>query len=260
MNVPAFVRPATAVGKDPFYFTRGGCDIRELLSAKVTGELLSCIISICAMNNAKSLRIDPLVIAIRAQLGHMRSSGEAPVSAIDLALGELDATGELPAFPIQEPLPACRHLVEIDASPRVAGASTSQLLDSFMACWPAVTWRQNENYRHVPEMQAYLADSAYGELVGPHGGMIQNQQVSMGFLIIGPQVNYPSHKHPAHEIYSVVSGVGHWWRYGEPWTPREPGATVYHGSGQAHGIRTVEQPLLAFYLWVGDIDPLPVAS
>ena len=114
MNVPAFVRPATAVGKDPFYFTRGGCDIRELLSAKVTGELLSCIISICAMNNAKSLRIDPLVIAIRAQLGHMRSSGEAPVSAIDLALGELDATGELPAFPIQEPLPACRHLVEID--------------------------------------------------------------------------------------------------------------------------------------------------
>lgn len=201
-----------------------------------------------------------MVAAIRSQLEHMRSSGDAPLAAVNLALGELQAIGELPAFPVQEPLPACRHLAEIGASPRVTGDSTTQLLDSFLGCWPAVTWLQNENYRHVPEMQAYLANSAYCEVIGPHGGLIHNQRVSMGFLIIGPHVDYPSHVHPAQEVYSVVSGTAHWWRDGEPRKPREPGDTIYHGSNQAHGIRTVEQPLLAFYLWVGDIKPLPVAG
>ena len=93
---------------------------------------------------------------------------------------------------------------------------------------------------------------AFAELIGPDGPMMA-PQTRVGFTLIAPNTVYPLHSHPAVELYWVIAGHALWA------TPRleqiaPPGQFVLHRSSEPHSMRTFDEPLLALWLWTGDID------
>ena len=70
---------------------------------------------------------------------------------------------------------------------------------------------------------------------------------------MAPGTLYPAHAHAATELYHVLGGRARWQRGGEPWALRPPGAFILHPSGVAHAMATEAQPLLALYVWYGDM-------
>jgi quercetin dioxygenase-like cupin family protein len=75
----------------------------------------------------------------------------------------------------------------------------------------------------------------------------------MGVLLLAPGTLYPSHRHPAVEIYCALDGEAEWWREGEGWRRLPPGSLIHHPSGIAHAMRAGALPLIALYLWRGDL-------
>jgi mannose-6-phosphate isomerase-like protein (cupin superfamily) len=123
----------------------------------------------------------------------------------------------------------------------------------------SVHWRQNDNYKNHQHMNDYLSNSVYCELAGPRG-MLKSDKTAIGFLLVGPNLEYPDHYHPASELYFPLYGTALWKRAEEGWQERSPGACIYHPSNCSHSMRTLESPLLAMSLWFGDLDTFPVPT
>lgn len=64
---------------------------------------------------------------------------------------------------------------------------------------------------------------------------------------------YPLHHHPAAEAYLVLSGDAEWRRGAGRWRWEPPGSVIYHAPGVPHATRAGADPLLAVYLWRGDL-------
>ena len=46
---------------------------------------------------------------------------------------------------------------------------------------------------------------------------------------------------------------GEWWRGTGPWRSEPAGAAIYHAPNVPHATRTSDAPLLAVYVWIGDL-------
>ena len=98
----------------------------------------------------------------------------------------------------REPLPACKYLETIfNAQEEKQSLAVKRL----KPVWRKMHWLTNDNYRDQPEMSHYLKNSAFCEIVGPYG-LIVRKDVSIGYLFIGPNVNYPAHDHLSPEEHS----------------------------------------------------------
>lgn len=120
---------------------------------------------------------------------------------------------------------------------------------------PRLLWVQNPNYRRSPPEPGWLDNYGYAVIAGPEDGppaLARHDGLAIGVLLLGPHVHYPLHAHPAREIY-IPLGVAEWWRNAGPWRAQPPGAVIYHPSGTRHATRTQDSPLLAVYLWMGDL-------
>jgi mannose-6-phosphate isomerase-like protein (cupin superfamily) len=82
-------------------------------------------------------------------------------------------------------------------------------------------------------------------------GPVASERLAVGFLLLGPETEYPAHHHAAEEIYVQLSGLALWRRSEEDWRLRTPGTPIHYASGQSHAMRTRQTPLLALYLWRG---------
>lgn len=109
-------------------------------------------------------------------------------------------------------------------------------------------WQQNATYRDA----AFLRRYAYCELLGP-AGIVAHSAFSAGFLYLAPNTFYPPHAHPAEEAYHVLAGDGLWQQGDGDAVTQPAGARVLHRPGASHSMRSAGTPLLAFYLWRGDI-------
>ncbi len=148
-------------------------------------------------------------------------------------------------------LPVCRYL---DAA--LVSARNGPLRDiaaGFGAIAGRCTWVQNSNYVAQPPSASFLDRYGYVELVGP-GRQISRADVRVGFLMLGPETDYPAHMHPAAEVYHVVSGDADWWHEGGDWHVERSGAAIHHPPHLPHATRTAGAPLLALYCWFGDIE------
>ena len=87
---------------------------------------------------------------------------------------------------------------------------------------------------------------------GP-GGLVASEALALGVLMLGPGIHYPTHRHPAVEIYVPLAGEAEWQKGEEPWRREPPGAVIRHESMVPHATRTLAAPLLAAYLWRGDL-------
>ena len=94
--------------------------------------------------------------------------------------------------------------------------------------------------------------NAYAELIGPSGPMVSDE-CRFGFYLQAPDCLYPAHSHAAEEFYYILSGSAEW-RVGVAGTfvPRVPDL-VHHHPWQLHEMRTGQSPLLAMWIWTGDI-------
>ncbi len=91
---------------------------------------------------------------------------------------------------------------------------------------------------------------AFAELVGPDAPC-RSDAVCLGLTLIAPHTLYPEHRHPAIELYYVISGTATWSAGGRA-ARAAPGAFVLHPSGVSHAMETHGEPLLAAYSWSGE--------
>lgn len=111
---------------------------------------------------------------------------------------------------------------------------------------PVLPWRQTYGARQVS--QHFLTQYGWAELVGLTGP-VPSRTCAVGFLLLGPGVEYPPHHHEALELYLPLAGRAAWWRAQSGWQQIEPGEPVLHARWEAHAMRTESEPLLALYLW-----------
>ncbi len=142
-------------------------------------------------------------------------------------------------------LPVCRFW------PAVA-AGGGALLAPLAELSPHLAWVQNPNYVAAPPSPDFLDNYGYAVLAGP-GGLVASDILALGVLLLGPGTHYPTHRHPATEIYVVAAGEAEW-RKGEAlWRRERPGSLIRHETMVPHATRALDDPLLAVYLWRGDL-------
>ncbi|HEY1315150.1 MAG TPA: dimethylsulfonioproprionate lyase family protein [Steroidobacteraceae bacterium] len=142
-------------------------------------------------------------------------------------------------------LPVLRWL---DAVCRDAAAFGIELLSALCRAAPQLAWRQT--YAEKDIGRAFLDNYGWCAIISGDGPLA-SERIACGFLLLGPQVHYPSHRHPAEEMYLILSGTAAWQRGAGAWTDRAPGALIHHAGDEPHAMRTSASPLLALYLWRG---------
>ncbi|MCW3796089.1 dimethylsulfonioproprionate lyase family protein [Paenibacillus sp. LS1] len=75
----------------------------------------------------------------------------------------------------------------------------------------------------------------------------------MGLTLLAPKTYYPPHVHPANELYIPLGGTGMWTKGIEEPLAREPGSVILHPSCAIHTTESREDPVLALYIWRGDL-------
>ena len=160
------------------------------------------------------------------------------------AVAALDLSSPRPQLQ-PDSLPVCRFWERA-----VAGGGA--LLAPLAKLAPALRWVQNPNYVAAPPSPEFLDNYGYAVLAGP-GGLVASEALALGILLLGPGIHYPSHNHPAVEIYVVLSGEAEWQKGGEPWRREPPSAVIRHDSMVSHATRALADPLLAAYVWRGDL-------
>ena len=204
----------------------------------------------------QSYNLAPLIDVIARYLEGAIGKHDGPNDITERAMVALaDVPGE--AVVGEKPqLPACKMIPML----RAASQPERELLEALRPVVDALPWVQNANYRNVPEMQSYLANSAYCEIIGAQTGLFFNPNTIVGFFLMGRDIHYGAHSHPAAELYSVLSGTAKWWRDGEDWIERPPGSRIYHAPHRSHAMASSSQPLLALFVWSGDVGVSAVAD
>ncbi len=96
------------------------------------------------------------------------------------------------------------------------------------------------------ELPSELAKNyAYAEIASPEGP-IKSQNLILGMVLLGPNCNYPEHKHEEiDESYIVISGdIIH---NGNAVFP--PGSLIFNEEGKNHQLVTSEKGALLIYSW-----------
>lgn len=70
--------------------------------------------------------------------------------------------------------------------------------------------------------------------------------------------HYPWHRHPAEELYFVVSGSAIFRREDYPDEVLSEGQTLFHASNQPHALETIEDPVLCLVAWRNHFKTPPV--
>lgn len=137
-------------------------------------------------------------------------------------------------------------------APVVVGAAAgiaSDWAETLGALAPLLPWRFT--YAPRPDAPGLGERMAWAEIVGP-AAPIHNDRVGFGLTFISPGTHYLAHRHPAVELYNVVSGTARWSLEGVE-APRPPGSFILHPSQAVHAMRTSGEAMLAIYSWTGDI-------
>lgn len=146
------------------------------------------------------------------------------------------------------PLPVMAWLDGIEDQ---AAPDTRDLCAVLCRTAPHLAWDQT--YGAADFSAGFLERYGWTELLGQRGPFVSDT-IACGFLLLGPGIEYPRHRHEAEEIYLVLAGTADWLKADRGFVPRPPGALVHTPSRCWHAIRTSGQALLAFYLWsAGDL-------
>ncbi len=148
----------------------------------------------------------------------------------------------------QSRLPVLSYLSELVTN---TNAETERIVKTFKATAYNLAWKQT--YSTGDFGAAFLKKYGWTELIGRRGP-VDSKDIACGFLMLGPDIEYPMHSHEAEEVYVPMDSQTLWMQGDDPWVLRPSGVPLYHKSWQPHGMRTTSAPLLALYLWrAGDL-------
>lgn len=129
-------------------------------------------------------------------------------------------------------------------------STDTPVLKHLARCAPQLSWR----YPGFGKIPAQIAERmAVVEIIGPDG-MLFEQQLRFGLLYQEQNSYYPKHQHAAEELYCVLSGTALWAVDDAAPSPRLAGEFIHHKEHQPHRMQTTDEPLLAMWVWTGDID------
>ena len=124
-------------------------------------------------------------------------------------------------------------------------SADTRLLNTAMEDWRCLPW--------CVGAEGKAAKIGVVEFIGPDG-VATCDMCRTGVMFQGANYFYPWHKHAAEEFYLPISGSAVWLAEGkEPTTVIPMSKLVRHTSWQAHAMQTDIEPLLAFWLWLGDL-------
>jgi hypothetical protein len=142
-------------------------------------------------------------------------------------------------------LPVCRWLTDLGP---LAVPATRALTRELIDAADFLEWRQT--YVAADFGPNFLERYGWTELIGLRGP-IASQKVACGFLMLGPEIEYPAHAHEAEELYLPLAGEALWMRGENGFVARPPGGAIAHSAWLPHATRTLGDPLLALYIWRG---------
>ena len=125
---------------------------------------------------------------------------------------------------------------------------TADLLKALEPALPYLPWKYN--YEPRPDMSDLAEQMGWGEILGPEAPY-HDEHFCFGFTLLGKNTFYPSHLHPATELYVILSGHAIWTLDGIS-KVRGPGEFVLHPSNHIHSMQTENEPMLALYTWSGN--------
>jgi len=206
----------------------------------------------------------------RAALGRVFAELERELRGAAAATTELDMAASLREFAglltsIDSSPPANESTVPLnrltvcrfwEPALRATSGAPSALVAALETLAPWLSWAQNPNYRRRPPDATFLDNYGYAVIAGPEDGppaIAAEPRLALGVLLLGPHAHYPVHAHPAIEIYYTLTPGGRWWRDEGPWRRMPPRAVIHHAPHVRHATRAGSSPLLAIYLWRGDL-------
>ncbi|MBM3545627.1 MAG: cupin domain-containing protein [Alphaproteobacteria bacterium] len=190
-----------------------------------------------------------MLTLLRAIEAVYREAKDGPLAAASARIAGLKARDLRPGWSSRKPVASfVREAVDLGRRGPLA-----EIAEAFAAVEPLATWLQNPNYSVENMGPGYVDRYGYVELIGP-GRPVESADLLVGLLMLGPEMHYPDHAHPAEEIYHVVAGHAEWWREGEGWHRKPPGSVIHHTPMTRHAMRTRDEPLLALYCWTGDVE------
>ena len=140
--------------------------------------------------------------------------------------------------------------------PQPVPETMQNLVSVFIEMAPRLQWGQTYSAADVSTKFStdfstdFLARYGWHEVVGTRGP-VPSDDVALGFLLLGPQVDYPRHVHNADEVYVALAGTACWQRDRGAFAARPPGAVIHHPPHVPHAMRTTTEPMLALYVWCG---------
>ena len=164
-------------------------------------------------------------------------------------LAEQDVSRQAFRAPQATRLAACRHL------PDTVGAAI--MVDSALAAAIAgledeLEWRQTDGYSDAGLGQpGFMKNYAHAEIIGPNG-CFAGKDFRLGLLLLGPGLHYRDHYHPAPELYWLLTGPSDWKRGAGGFATRQAGEMIWHRPLVVHATRTLDDPLLALWVWTRD--------
>jgi mannose-6-phosphate isomerase-like protein (cupin superfamily) len=124
----------------------------------------------------------------------------------------------------------------------------SELANLLRKCAPRVPWTIGD----VKMPKSFTGHSAYVEIVGPEG-FAHSDALRFGLYVQTPESFYPPHNHAAEEFYNVLSGRACWQKDDGEFRVKGPGSLIRHAPWQRHAMKTATEPLLAMWVWTGDL-------
>lgn len=131
----------------------------------------------------------------------------------------------------------------------IEAAPAGDLALTLTECASRLVWSTGT----LPRPASIEGGYAFVEIVGPDG-LAFSDQVRFGLYLQAPERFYPPHDHEAEEFYFVLSGDADWQRNDGAFETRSPGTLVHHAPWDRHAMRTGQAPLLAMWLWTGNLD------
>jgi Dimethlysulfonioproprionate lyase len=188
----------------------------------------------------------PAIWAIDAIRRSLNGDAAAHVNA---RLADQDLSPRAVTVPSPRRLPATRYLPECVASSMFTSPDVAA---SLARVDELLHWRQNPNYSDSVMGHGYMDNYAYAELIGPNG-FFAGDDFLLGLLLLGPQLHYRDHHHPAPELYWLLTGPSEWRKGSGNFHRRDAGETVWHEPHVVHATRTLAAPLLAVWVWTRDV-------
>jgi hypothetical protein len=141
-------------------------------------------------------------------------------------------------------------LAYLDAALELArGGELAALAESFAAALDELRWSQNAGYDEASVGRELLDSYAYACISGPD--CLQRCESPLaGYILLGPNFEYPDHNHAPREVYLVLTPGTRWSLDSGEWFDVEVGDLIVHEPWQMHATRTGEHPFLAFAAWL----------